>query len=43
MITAELLTHVPLLAGIEESELESVAAPMADVPLRTGDWLIKEG
>ena len=43
MITAELLTHVPLLAGIEESELESVAARMADVPLRTGDWLIQEG
>jgi len=43
LITADLLKQVPLLAGIEVSELESLAARMADVPLRTGDWLIQEG
>jgi thioredoxin reductase (NADPH) len=43
VITPDLLTRIPLFAGIDEAELEDVAARAADVPLRTGDWLIQEG
>ena len=43
MITPDLLSRVPLFAGVDEAELEDVAARAADIQLRTGDWLIQEG
>jgi len=43
MITPDLLKRAPLFAGIDERELESIAARAADIALRAGDWLIQEG
>jgi thioredoxin reductase (NADPH) len=43
MITAELLTHVPLFAKIPENERASLAARAADVRLAADEWLIMEG
>ncbi|MET0344865.1 MAG: FAD-dependent oxidoreductase, partial [Casimicrobiaceae bacterium] len=43
MITPDLLTKVPLFAGIDEAELEEIASRAADIHLRAGDWLIQEG
>ncbi|HET9046020.1 MAG TPA: FAD-dependent oxidoreductase, partial [Casimicrobiaceae bacterium] len=43
MITPDLLSAIPLFAGIDESELEEIAAHAADVHLRAGDFLIQEG
>jgi thioredoxin reductase (NADPH) len=43
MITGELLTQIPLFAGLPSSERESLAARAADVRLRQGEWLQMEG
>jgi thioredoxin reductase (NADPH) len=43
MITGELLTQIPLFAGLPENERESLAALAADVRLRAGEWLLMEG
>jgi thioredoxin reductase (NADPH) len=43
MITGELLTQIPLFAGLPENERESLAARAADVRLRAGEWLLMEG
>ena len=43
MITGELLTQIPLFAGLPKNERESLAARAADVRLRTGEWLLIEG
>ena len=43
MITAELLTRVPLFAGVPEDERASLAARAADVRLSADEWLIMEG
>ena len=43
MITAELLTRVPLFAQIPETERASLAARAADVRVRADEWLILEG
>jgi thioredoxin reductase (NADPH) len=43
MITGELLTRIPLFAGLPQSERESLAARAADVRLRAGEWLLMEG
>jgi len=43
MITGELLTQIPLFAGLPQSERESLAARAADVRLRAGEWLLMEG
>ena len=43
MITGELLTQIPLFAGLPQSERESLASRAADVRLRAGEWLLIEG
>jgi thioredoxin reductase (NADPH) len=43
MITAEILSAIPLFANLPENELQTVAARAADVALAAGDWLISEG
>jgi thioredoxin reductase (NADPH) len=43
MITADLLHRVPLLASLPAAELETLAGHGADIRLRMGDWLIREG
>jgi len=43
MITGELLTEIPLFAGLPPNERESLAARAADVRLRQGEWLQMEG
>ena len=43
MITGELLTQIPLFAGLPLSERESLAVRAADVRLRSGEWLQIEG
>jgi thioredoxin reductase (NADPH) len=43
VITPDLLKDVPLFAAVPESELASIAARAADVRLREGDWLMREG
>ena len=43
MITGDMLRGVPLLAGVAEAELETIAARAADVALHTNEWLIQEG
>jgi len=43
MITAELLTQVPLFAALPEDERASLAARAADVRLRPDEWLVVEG
>lgn len=43
MITGELLTRIPLFAGLPESERESLATRAADVRVRSGEWLQIEG
>jgi thioredoxin reductase (NADPH) len=43
MITADLLHRVPLLASLPATELETLAGHGADIRLRMGDWLIREG
>jgi thioredoxin reductase (NADPH) len=43
MITAELLRGVPLFSDAPEAELKVIASRAADIRLRPGDWLIREG
>ena len=43
MITGELLTRVPLFAGIPDSERASIAARAADVRVGRDEWVILEG
>ena len=43
MITADLLRRTPLLAEVPDAELETLAGHGADIRLRAGDWLIREG
>ena len=42
MITAELLTRIPLFARIPPNELASLAGRAADVRLHQNEWLILE-
>ena len=43
MITADLLTRIPLFAKVPYDERASLAARAADVRVHTGEWLILEG
>ena len=43
MISIAELRTIPLLASLPDTEATALAARMADVRLRTGDWLIHEG
>lgn len=43
MITIDELRRVPLFAALPDDEAETLAARLADVRLREGDWLIHEG
>jgi len=43
MITAQELRSVTLFAALPDNEAETLAARVADVRLREGDWLIREG
>jgi thioredoxin reductase (NADPH) len=43
MITADLLTRIPLFAQVPYNERASLAARAADVRLHQGEWLILEG
>jgi thioredoxin reductase (NADPH) len=43
MITGNLLTQIPLFAGLPPNERESLASRAADVRLRAGEWLLMEG
>jgi thioredoxin reductase (NADPH) len=43
MITGDMLRAVPLLAGVSDSELSTIAGRAADISLHTNEWLIQEG
>lgn len=43
MITGDLLRSVPLLAGVSDAELDTIAKRAADIALHTNEWLIQEG
>src|SRR5688572_13144398 len=43
MITADLLTRIPLFAGLPAEERASLAARAADVHIREDEWLLMEG
>ena len=43
MITGDMLRAVPLLAGVSDSELNTIAGRAADISLHTNEWLIQEG
>ena len=43
MITASELRAIPLFAALPDSEAGALAARLADVRLREGDWLLQEG
>ena len=43
MITGDLLTRIPLFAGLPDNERASLAARAADVRIRSDEWLILEG
>src|SRR5258708_20560720 len=43
MITAQDLRSIALFAALPDNEAETLAARVADVRLREGDWLIHEG
>ncbi|MEO8565673.1 MAG: cyclic nucleotide-binding domain-containing protein, partial [Betaproteobacteria bacterium] len=43
MITGDMLRAVPLLAGVADNELDTIAGRAADVSLHTNEWLIQEG
>jgi thioredoxin reductase (NADPH) len=43
MISAQQLRSIPLFATLPDNEAETLAARLADVRLREGDWLIHEG
>jgi len=43
MITQEILRTIPLLAVLDDSELNELAANVADVHVNAGEWVIHEG
>ena len=43
MITADVLTGIRLFAAVPESERNSIAARAADVSVRPGEFVIREG
>ena len=43
MISIAELRTIPLFATLPDTEAKALASRMADVRLRTGDWLIHEG
>ncbi len=43
MITIDELRTIPLFANLPDSESEALAARLADIHLRTGEWLVQEG
>ncbi len=43
MITSAELHSIPLFASLPDEEAGALAARLADVHLRTGDWLVHEG
>jgi thioredoxin reductase (NADPH) len=43
MITGDMLRAVPLLAGVSDNELNTIAKRAADIALQTNEWLIQEG
>ncbi len=43
MITGDMLRAVPLLAGVPDNELNTIAGRAADIALQTNEWLIQEG
>ena len=43
MITAGELRAIPLFAALPDNEAHALAARLADVRLREGDWLLQEG
>jgi len=43
MITADLLTRIPLFAGLPANERASLAARAADVRIQKDEWLLVEG
>lgn len=43
MITADLLTKVPLFAATPVEEREEIARHLADLHLQEGEWLLQEG
>ena len=43
MITADVLTGIRLFAAVPESERDSIAARAADVSVRAGEFVIREG
>lgn len=43
MITGDMLRGVPLLAGVADTELDTIAGRAADVRLHASEWLIQEG
>lgn len=43
MISVDDLRRIPLFADLPDGEAATVASRLADVRLRTGDWLIHEG
>jgi thioredoxin reductase (NADPH) len=43
MITGDMLRAVPLLAGVSDTELNTIAGRAADIGLHTNEWLIQEG
>ena len=43
MITGDMLRAVPLLAGVSDNELNTIARRAADIALQTNEWLIQEG
>jgi thioredoxin reductase (NADPH) len=43
MITGDMLRAVPLLAGVSDDELSTIARRAADIALQTNEWLIQEG
>ena len=43
MITGAMLRSVPLLAGVPDAELDTIAKRAADLTLHTNEWLIQEG
>lgn len=43
MITANERRSVPIFAGLPDSEAETLTSRLADVHLRPGEWLLREG
>ena len=43
MITIDELRTIPLFAKLPDSESEALAARLADIHLRAGEWLVQEG